>query len=151
MRTYTVSRSRHVDAPPPTVQAHVADFRAWPAWSPWEDLDPQMRHDYTGPQARPGARHTWKGNRKAGEGSMQIVSIEPGRITLDLRFVRPFASHSEVEFTFVPQGGGTDVTWTMHGQQRGLMALAGRVVSMDKLLGRDLDTGLARLDTVARG
>ena len=37
----------------------------------------------------------------------------------------------------------------MSGQHEGLMRLLGRVVSMDKLVGKDFEKGLARLKAVA--
>ena len=50
------------------VHALVNDFHEWQQWSPWEDLDPQMRRTYSGPDAGVGAAYAWEGNRKAGQG-----------------------------------------------------------------------------------
>ena len=44
--TFTVERSAHVDAPPARVYGQVADFHSWRSWSPWEDLDPDMRRSH---------------------------------------------------------------------------------------------------------
>jgi carbon monoxide dehydrogenase subunit G len=49
----------------------------------------------------------------------------------------------------VPAGEGTTVTWRMRGEQKGLMALLGKVMPMDKLVGKDFERGLARLKTAA--
>jgi len=46
-------------------------------------------------------------------------------------------------------GGSTDVTWTMTGEQKGLMGLLGKVVPTDKLVGKDFEKGLAQLKTAA--
>ena len=46
--SYTVSRTTSVNAPPATVYALVSDFQTWPKWSPWEELDPGMKKDFTG-------------------------------------------------------------------------------------------------------
>jgi len=45
---YTVERSTVVDAGPAAVYAEVVDFHRWPAWSPWEDLDPDLTRRYSG-------------------------------------------------------------------------------------------------------
>ena len=48
-------------------------------------------------------------------------------------------------FTLTPVADGTEVTWHMSGEQRGLMGLFGRLVPMDKLLGADFERGLVNL------
>ena len=41
------------------------------------------------------------------------------------------------------------MTWRMSGEQRGLMSVLGRLVPMDRLVGKDFEKGLARLKSVA--
>ena len=54
-----------------------------------------------------------------------------------------------MHFAFTPSGDGTDVTWRIRGEQKGAAALFGKVFKMDKLIGPDLEKGLARLKAVA--
>ena len=61
----------------------IVDFRRWPAWSPWEDVDPDLRRTYSGPDSGVGAAYAWEGNRKAGKGRMEIVDVAD-----DVRFIR---------------------------------------------------------------
>ncbi|MET0824967.1 MAG: SRPBCC family protein, partial [Acidimicrobiales bacterium] len=71
----------------------LADFHDWPNWSPWEGLDPDMTRTFTGADAGLGAVYEWKGNRKAGEGRMEITAAEePSGLTLALDFLKPFKS-----------------------------------------------------------
>ncbi len=150
MGTYEVSRSIPVEADPARVHGLVNDFREWRAWSPWEDLDPALERTYEGPEAGVGARYSWRGNRKAGEGSMELTSSTPQRIEVALTFLRPFKASNQVTFDLVPSSGGsTDVTWTMTGEQKGLMGVLGKVIPMDKLVGKDFEKGLARLKAAA--
>ena len=152
MGTYVVSRSIPIDADPARVHGLVNDFREWRAWSPWEGLDPDLERTYEGPDAGVGARYSWRGNRKAGQGSMEITSSDPQRIEVALSFFRPFKADNQVTFDLVPSSGGrTDVTWTMTGEQKGLMGLLGKVVPMDKLVGKDFEKGLAQLKSSAEG
>ena len=44
--TYTVQRSTTVQAPPGRLFEQVEDFHRWPAWSPWEGLDPAIRRTF---------------------------------------------------------------------------------------------------------
>jgi hypothetical protein len=149
MTTYTVTRSVEVDAAPSTCHALVNDFHEWTAWSPWEDVDPELQRTYAGVDSGVGARYAWSGNRKAGRGSMEIVESTPGQIRVQLLFERPWKAENSVEFSFVPSGSGTRVIWTMTGEHRGMAALFTKVVNMDKLLGKDFDRGLARFRAVA--
>ena len=80
---------------------------------------------------------------------MEITSSTPDEIGLRLAFLRPFRSSNVVTFSLVPAVDGTEVTWLMTGEQRGLMGLVGKVVSMDKLIGKDFEKGLTRLKAVA--
>ena len=149
MSSYEVSRSTYVDAGPTRVHGLVDDFHEWPAWSPWEGIDPDMQRTYSGPDTGVGARYAWRGNRKAGQGSMEITSSAPERVGIELRFLKPWKAVSEIAFELTPSGDGTDVTWRMTGEQQGLMAVMGKVMPMDRLVGKDFEKGLARLKTAA--
>ncbi len=151
MGAYRVVRSTTVHAVPATVRELVDDFHAWPAWSPWEGVDPALERTYSGAEAGVGARYAWRGNRRAGAGSMEIVASTPHEIGIDLTFLKPFRSQSRISFGLTPDTSGesTTVTWTMTGEQTGLAGLLGKVVSMDTVVGKDFEKGLARLRAAA--
>ena len=148
--TYTVERSVHVEAPAERVYDHVVDFHRWPRWSPWEDVDPGQQRTYSGPGSGVGATYAWEGNRKAGKGTMEIVEAQPSSLVrIDLTFEKPFKARNDTVFTIEPDGDGSRVTWTMTGRKSLMTKVMGVVMSMDKLLGRDFEKGLARLRSVA--
>jgi hypothetical protein len=153
--TYTVERTTTIAADPARVYAQVIDFHRWPAWSPWEGLDPDLNRTYSGPAQGVGSTYAWKGNRKAGEGRMEIVRAgeprpdEPGEIEVALSFLKPFRSTSRTTFAFVPEDGGTTVTWTMTGPMTLMSKVMGIFTSMDKLVGPDFEKGLAQLRMVS--
>jgi hypothetical protein len=149
MSSFEVTRSTTVDAAPEQVHALIDDFHEWQKWSPWEDVDPNLERTYSGAEKGVGAKYAWKGNRKAGQGSMEITGSAPERIDIALTFLKPFKADNDIRFAMVPTGGSTDVTWTMSGEQKGLAALFGKFVSMDKLVGKDFEKGLAQLKTAA--
>ena len=149
MGSYTVTRSVDVSAEPSRLHALVDDFHEWPKWSPWEDVDPALRRTYTGADRGVGAHYAWSGNRRAGQGSMEIVSSTPEKIGVKLVFEKPWKAENPVEFRFDPSGAGTRVTWTMTGDNKGMAAVFAKVFNMDKMLGKDFDKGLARLKAVA--
>jgi hypothetical protein len=145
MSTFEVSRSTTIQAPAADVHALINDFREWTRWSPWEDVDPDLQRTYTGPESGVGASYAWQGNRRAGQGSMVITSSTPEQIGLQLAFLKPWKATNDVTFTLRPTGSGTEVTWSMSGEQKGVAAFFGKLVSMDKLVGKDFEKGLARL------
>ena len=148
MSTFSLSRSTHIDADPGRVHALVDDFRQWRLWSPWEAADPAMEREYDGPQRGVGARYAWRGNSKAGEGSMEITDSDPSTVVVDLRFLKPFKAVNVSRFDLAPHDGGTHATWTMTGERNPVMAVLGRLF-FDKLIARDFDRGLARLKDAA--
>ena len=144
--TYTVERQALIPAPPARVYAALADFHDWPNWSPWEGLDPNMTRTFSGADAGVGAVYEWKGNRKAGEGRMEITAAEePSGVTLALDFLKPFKSSNTTRFRLEPEGDGTRVTWTMQGPKTFVTKVMGIFTSMDKLIGKDFEKGLSQL------
>ena len=149
--TYTVERSATVSAPAERVYEQIVDFHSWPAWSPWEDIDPAMRREYSGPDRGEGAAYAWSGNRKAGEGRMEIVrAVDAERVDIDLRFVKPFKARNDTSFVLSPQAdGSTLVRWTMTGRKTAATKVMGLFTSMDQMIGPDFEKGLARLKQAA--
>jgi Polyketide cyclase / dehydrase and lipid transport len=149
MTTFEISRSTNIAADPASVHGRINDFHEWTAWSPWEDVDPNLQRIYTGPDQGVGAHYAWQGNRKAGQGSMEIVSSTPEQIGIKLSFLKPWKATNDVVFTLEPSGSGTEVTWAMTGEHAGLGKVFSKVFSMDKLVGKDFEKGLARLKAVS--
>lgn len=144
-----MSRSTTVDAPTDRVHGLLDDFREWRQWSPWEGLDPHLERTYSGPPSGVGSRYHWSGNRKAGEGEMEVVESTPSRVAVDLRFLKPFKARNLTTFELEQAGGGlTRVVWTMSGRRNPVMALAGRLF-FDRAVARDFDRGLASLKAAA--
>jgi uncharacterized protein YndB with AHSA1/START domain len=145
--TFTVERSAEIGAPPERVWAALVDFHEWPKWSPWEELDPDVRRTYEGPDSGVGAAYRWEGNRKAGAGRMEITeATAPSGLVIDLRFLKPFKSENTTRFTLAPGGEGTRVTWTMTGPKTFMTRVTGIFKSMDKMIGPDFEKGLQQLD-----
>lgn len=147
---YTVERSAEMAAPPATVFAAVNDFHEWQRWSPWEKLDPNLQRNYEGPASGEGAVYSWVGNSDVGEGKMTINASEPdSRIGIQLDFIKPFEATSQCEFTFTPSSAGTQVRWTMTGKNNFFAKIMTVFMSMDQMVGKDFETGLASLKALA--
>ncbi|MGE4220175.1 MAG: SRPBCC family protein [Alphaproteobacteria bacterium] len=150
--SFRIERRAFIAAPPEAIFPHINGFRTWAAWSPWEGKDPAMRREYGTRTAGVDASYAWAGNRLVGEGRMEIVeSVPPTRIVIRLTFLKPFKARNTAEFTLTPQPGGTEVTWAMHGPSPYLSKLMGVVCNMDRMVGKEFETGLGNLKRVVEG
>jgi hypothetical protein len=151
MDTYSVSREADVGADADQVRAALVDFKEWRHWSPWEGLDPALQRTYSGPDSGVGATYHWQGNRKAGEGRMEVTSVTPEEVVIALDFVKPFKSSTTSTFRLQPQEDGTThVSWTLVGPKTMGTKIMGIFTSMDKLVGKDFEKGLRQLDGYVR-
>ena len=143
---FSVTRSASIAAPAPAVFVQVNELKKWEAWSPWAKKDPQMKQTYQGPPAGTGAVTSWVGNKDVGEGRMTIVESRPAElIRFKLEFLEPFAATNSAEFTFKEQGGRTEVSWSMSGQNNFIGKAMGVVFDFDRMIGADFEAGLASL------
>ncbi|HZZ88731.1 MAG TPA: SRPBCC family protein [Caulobacteraceae bacterium] len=146
--TFRVERSIHVDAAPSEIAPLILDFHRWMDWSPWDKTYPETQRAYSGAASGVGAVYDWSG-KKAGAGRMEIRGVAPERITIQLDFARPFKASNTAEFSLAPEGGGTRVTWAMFGPKTMISKVMGLFFSMDAMVGKDFEKGLADLKAQA--
>lgn len=146
---FRVERRIVIQAEPARIQPLIADFHRWPDWSPWEKLDPAMRRDFGGAASGPGATYAWQGNKDVGSGRMAVREATPTRVAIALDFIEPMEGNNALEFTLAPQADGTEVRWVMEGPMAYVSKLVSVFVSMDTMIGKDFEKGLAQMKTVA--
>jgi hypothetical protein len=147
---FTVQRTTTIKAPPDRVFPFINDFRQWGIWSPFEKLDPDMKRSYGAVTAGKGATYAWDGNKNIGSGSMEILDAPaPQKVTIKLDFTRPFGAHNVAEFTLVPVGEVTNVTWSMRGPLPYFAKIIHVFMDMDKMVGGQFAEGLANLKIAA--
>lgn len=148
--TFRVERQVTIAAEPTKVFALLNDFHGFRSWSPWEGLDPAMKTTYSGPASGVGAVYAWDGNNDVGAGRMEIMQAQAdSRVVVKLDFLRPFEAFNTSEYTLISEKGSTTVTWAMFGPSPFVSKLMGIFVSMDSMIGKDFERGLANLKRVA--
>src|SRR6266436_2595488 len=148
--TFTVRRATTVKAPPERIFPLINDFHQWGTWSPYETKDPAMKRSYSGAASGKGAVYGWEGNKNVGSGRMEILdSSAPSKIVIKLDFFTPFEAHNTAEFTMLPQGDATNVTWLMHGRLPFMGKIMHVFINMDRMVGKDFEIGLANLKRLA--
>ena len=90
-----------------------------------------------------------EGNSDIGAGSSTITESKPGELVrMRMDWKRPMEGTSTVDFTFVPKGDQTVVTWSMYGTNGFLGKAVSMFMDCDKMVGPQFEQGLAELGKV---
>ncbi len=147
--SFRYSRSLLIAAPPEVLFEQVNDLRKFQDWNPWAKVDPSAVITYAGPATGVDSAYTWSGNKEVGEGTMTIIETQSGslvRARMDFR--KPFAAVNLVDFTFVPEGNQTLVTWSMYGPSPFIGKAIGFFIDCDKMCGGQFTKGLQTLKSL---
>ncbi len=148
--SFQIERSLVINAKPEKIFPLINDLHQWTSWSPWEGLDPALKREYSGSASGQGARYAWSGNDKVGAGSMTITASQPmTHIAMDLHFIQPFEARNVAEFTLTEGANGTRVSWRMTGPNPYIAKVMQVFFSVDAMVGKDFEAGLAKLRQVA--
>ncbi len=140
---FRVERSREIAAPVNAVFAAVANFRTWPAWSPWLLHEPDAELVYSDDCDREGGYYSWKGKR-IGAGRLTHVRLRANSaIEQQIEFRRPFKARQRVAWAFESRGDNTLVSWEMSGRMPLLLRFM--ATRIEPMIGRDYELGLAML------
>ena len=149
---FEVRRTASIRAPADRIFPLLTDFQRWGAWSPYEKKDPAMRRTFSGAATGRSAVYAFEGNGQIGAGRLEITEASPSsRVALTLDMIKPMKGHNEIEFTLQPTGDSTMVTWAMRGSSPFLAKVMHLFFNMDRMIGRDFETGLANLKANAEG
>src|SRR5580658_7524615 len=144
--TFRVERAAVMKAAPERVFPLIGNFHRWTGWSPWENRDPAMKRTYGGAESGEGAVYAWDGNKNVGSGRMEILeATSPSKIVIKLDFFTPFEGHNTAEFTMLPQGDATHLSWVMRGPAPFISKLMQVFMNLDHMVGKDFEVGLANL------
>ena len=144
--TFSISRSTAIQAPPSRIFPFVNDLADHQKWSPFA-RDPKTKNVFGSPSAGTGARVDFDGNCR---GTLSVTgSKSDSKVIMRLQMTKPMPCDNQIEFTFVPQGASTNVTWAMSGPQPYLGKLMSVFINCDKMVGKQFEQGLADLKKLA--
>lgn len=148
--TFRVERSTTIQAPPGKIFPLINDFHQWEQWSPWEKEDPAIQRAYSDAAKGVGAVYEWNGNKRIGQGRMEIVTSEPpSKVSIKIDFFRPMEGHNMIDFLITQSGEVSTLTHAMHGPSPYLSRLMTMFFSMDKMIGAKFEEGLASIKALA--
>ena len=148
--SFRIERSALIDAPAERIFPLIVDLETMNSWNPFNRREAGSSAEYIGPKSGVGAKFAFNGP-KSGTGTIEITDARvPSLVAMRLLMSKPMAADNHIEFRLVPDGKGTRVAWSMDGAcTRLLPKLVGLVMNMDSMVGREFDTGLARLKSIA--
>ena len=147
--TFHWARTQRIEAPPAKLFPLINDLRTMNTWNPFALRETSGTSTYRGPASGPGAAFDFAGG-KSGSGTIEILEAQPpSKVVMRLSMLKPFKADNKVEFTLVPQGTATDVTWAMSGHQPLLSKAMTLFIDCDKMVGRDFEAGLRNLKAIA--
>jgi len=145
----SVSRDLVINASPDKIFPHVANLKAFNVWSPWADLDPDMKVEFSGSDDGVGQVMSWDSN-DMGKGSMKVTeSVAGEKLVTALDFGQ--MGSASAQFDLAPEAGGTKVTWSMISElgNNPIARWFGPMIKSD--VAEQYDKGLAKLRVVAEG
>jgi hypothetical protein len=142
-----VKRTTIIKAPKEAVFEQMVKFKNWTNWSPWYLMDTAMRLTYTGTDGLPGSAYQWKGDdNKTGSGEMRDISIDGTAMNFAIIFTSPREGTATSLLKAKDTAGEqTKATWSMTMHTAFPYNAMCAFINMDKLLGGDLETGLANM------
>lgn len=143
----TVKRSIEIAAPPDKVFAIVGDLRRFGEFSPWAELDPDMKTSFEGAESGVGQVMRWTSDDpQVGNGVQTIVEHQPStHVASEVEFDM---GTSIASWDLAPVPLGTAVTWTFESDLTGIPAKWFGLM-LENWIGADYEKGLARLKAVA--
>ncbi|HPH47584.1 MAG TPA: SRPBCC family protein, partial [Chryseolinea sp.] len=116
-------------------------------FSVWVMKDPNMKREFRGSDGTVGFVYAWEGNKQAGKGEQEIISIEEDKhLGLEVRFEKPFVAVATTPFTVEALSHQqSKVIWGMASKMNYPMNIMLLIMNMEQRLGKDMETSLKTL------
>jgi uncharacterized protein YndB with AHSA1/START domain len=148
---YSVEREVTINKPKQIVFDYIKLLKNQNNYSKWVMMDPNVKQEYKGTDGTVGFVSAWDSeNKNVGKGEQEITKITEGeRIELEIRFIKPFEGKAVAYLTTEPISEmQTKVKWGFNSKMKYPMNILLLCMSMDKMVGNDLATGLTNLKSV---
>lgn len=147
-KEYKIERSILINRPTPVVFNYIVHIKNQIHYNIWVQADPDLKQEFTGTDGTVGFINAWRGNKRAGEGKQEIITIIPNeRVDLQLQFIRPFKSTMNGStITEDLRANSTKVTSVVQGESKYPMNLMNLFIN--GMLGRDMVVNLNNLKDI---
>lgn len=148
---YAVDKSVTVNKSKQEVFEYVKLLKNQDDFSAWSKMDPNMKKTFKGEDGEVGFVSAWESlDPNVGKGEQEIMGIKEGeRIDYEFRFIEPFEATDDAFMTFKSVSDSeTKVTWGFKGKMDYPMNIMLLFMSMEEMLGSQLQEGLDNLKTI---
>ena len=146
---FRYERSGLIQAPPEKIFPYLSDFKKGGQWSPYEQMDPNMKKTYTGTDGQVGAVMEFDGNKDAGSGKLEILNIIPNQsVDIKLTMIKPFHAENLIQYTLTPEAGETRFTWAMSGDGGFMGKLINVFIDCEAMVAGQFSVGIENLQKV---
>ena len=115
-KNLNVERSKVINASPEIIFQQVSDFSNMHNWSPWNELDPNMKMtNNTEHTSGMGASYSWEGNEQVGKGTQEFTEVVLNEKATSKLIFDGSNDTNYSTFYLAPADGGTKVTWDFKG------------------------------------
>lgn len=147
-RQYKVERKTVIKAQPETVYSMLDRTRTWREWTIWNERDPGMTTEYSGPEVGVGSKMSWQ-SKTEGNGSLTITESNPPTNLVYLFEMPDMGTSSTGRMNLEAVEEGTLIVWSDEGDLGNNPVFRYFGLVIDDLIGQDFDSGLANLKTLA--
>jgi hypothetical protein len=106
---WQVERSVVIHAPASAIFPFLNSLQQWREWSVWYQQHPDIKVEYSGPQAGVGATSRWSDEK--GRVAMKIMQSEQNRLVAYTQLFNAGESRTDGALILLPEGAGTRVVW----------------------------------------
>jgi hypothetical protein len=147
-KDYAVKREVTINRSTPEVFEYVRMLRNQENYNTWTMQDPKIKREYRGNDGTVGSGVYWE-SEEVGTGEQEIVAIEDNkRVGFKLHFIKPFEGLADAEMqTEELSREATKLSWGFKSSMAYPMNFMLLFMDMDKMLGTELEKGLANLKT----
>lgn len=150
-KDYAVVREVNINKPKQEVFDYIKFIKNQDYYSVWVKRDPAMQREFKGTDGTVGFISAWDSQVKGvGTGEQEIMKITEGeRMDVELRFKKPFEATDYGYLTTESlDSNQTKVKWGFYGTMKYPFNLMLAFMSMDDMVGKDLETGLTDLKSI---
>jgi Polyketide cyclase / dehydrase and lipid transport len=146
-------KSITINRPIDEVWPNVSSLAAMDKWSPWNDLDPNMKKSLTGADGQVGAMASWDSDEeKVGKGSQTISNIvKPTLFETDLKFYSPYENEAKGYVKLEQEGDATVVTWGFSSEMPYPARIMLLFMNMEEQMDAEWNKGLGKLKAICEG
>jgi uncharacterized protein YndB with AHSA1/START domain len=147
-KEYVIEQEIIINKPVAEVFNYIKYLRNQDQYNKWWRTDPNAKKDFKGTDGTVGFIAAWDSqNKDMGKGEQELKAIhENDRLDCEIRFERPFEGVSQtVMKTVSASENQTKVVWIFNGKNKYPMNAMFAFLSLDKMLGKDLQASLVML------